>query len=88
MMISFIKGKKLSKPTWPYVKNELPPPIKSWKKHISESLGRQQTSVRAIIDKWRKLATVVNLPRSAYQNYFKSATTTHPGGHKRTQNNI
>ncbi len=24
MMISFIKGKKLSKPTWPYVKNELP----------------------------------------------------------------
>ncbi len=24
MMISFIKGKKLSKPTWPYMKNELP----------------------------------------------------------------
>ncbi len=24
MMISFIKGKKLSKPAWPYVKNELP----------------------------------------------------------------
>jgi len=23
MMISFIKGKTLSKPTWPYVKNEL-----------------------------------------------------------------
>ncbi len=22
MMISFIKGKKLSKPTWPYMKNE------------------------------------------------------------------
>ncbi len=29
MMISFIKGKKLSKRTWPYVKNELPPPVKS-----------------------------------------------------------
>ncbi len=24
----------------------------------------------------------------AYQNYSKSATTTHPGGHKRAQNNI
>ncbi len=24
----------------------------------------------------------------AYQNYSKNATTTHPGGHKRTQNNI
>ncbi len=24
----------------------------------------------------------------AYQNYSKSATTTHPGGHKRSQNNI
>ncbi len=23
MMISFIKGGKLSKPTWPYMKNEL-----------------------------------------------------------------
>ncbi len=23
MMISFIKGKKMSKPTWPYVKNLL-----------------------------------------------------------------
>ncbi len=27
----FFKGKKLSKPTWPYIKNELLPPIKSWK---------------------------------------------------------
>ncbi len=26
--------------------------------------------------------------RPAYQNYSKSATMTHPGGHKRTQNNI
>ncbi len=31
MVISFIKGKKLSKPAWPYVKNELPPPVKSRK---------------------------------------------------------
>ncbi len=31
MMISFIKGKKLSKPTWPYMNNELPTPVKSWK---------------------------------------------------------
>ncbi len=33
MMISFIKGKKLSKPTWPYVKNVLPSPVKSWKNY-------------------------------------------------------
>ncbi len=33
MMISFIKGKKLFKPTWPYVKNELPPHVKSWKNY-------------------------------------------------------
>ncbi len=25
---------------------------------------------------------------AAYQNYSKSTKTTHPGGHKRTQNNI
>ncbi len=30
-MISFIMGKKLSKPALPYVKNELPPHVKSWK---------------------------------------------------------
>ncbi len=30
-MISFIKGKKLSKPAWPYMKNELPPPVKTLK---------------------------------------------------------
>ncbi len=32
-MISFIKGKKLSKPSWLYVKNELPPPVKSLKNY-------------------------------------------------------
>ncbi len=26
--------------------------------------------------------------RPGYQNYSKSATTTHPGGHKKTQYNI
>ncbi len=62
-------------------------------KAISKALGLQGTTVRAIIHKWRKLVTVVNLPRSGepsleYQNYSKSAMTTHPGGHKRTQNNI
>ncbi len=31
MIISFIKGKKLSKPTWPYVEKKIPPPDKSWK---------------------------------------------------------
>ncbi len=32
-MISFIKGKNLSKPTWPYVKNELPPKSNNWLCH-------------------------------------------------------
>ncbi len=26
----FFKGKKLSKPSWPYMKNVLSPPVKSW----------------------------------------------------------
>ncbi len=33
-------------------------------KDISKALGLQRTTVRAIIHKWRKLGTVVNLPRS------------------------
>ncbi len=33
-------------------------------KAISKALGLQRTTVRAIIHKWRKLGTVVNLPRS------------------------
>ncbi len=33
-------------------------------KAISKALGLQQTMVRTIIRKWRKLGTVVNLPRS------------------------
>ncbi len=33
-------------------------------KGISKALGLQWTTVRAIIHKWRKLGTVVNLPRS------------------------
>ncbi len=33
-------------------------------KAISRALGLQQTTVRAIIHKWRKLGTVVNFPRS------------------------
>ncbi len=33
-------------------------------KTISKALGLQRTTVRAIIHKWRKLGTVVNLPRS------------------------
>ncbi len=59
-------------------------------KAISNALGLQRTTVRAIILKWRKLGTVVNLSQGwpAHQNYSKSATTTHPGGHKRPQNNI
>ncbi|KAF7663510.1 hypothetical protein LDENG_00208850, partial [Lucifuga dentata] len=32
-------------------------------KAISEALGLQRTTVRAIIHKWRKHGTVVNLPR-------------------------
>ncbi len=33
-------------------------------KAISKALGLQRTTVRSIIHKWRKLGTVVNLPRS------------------------
>ncbi len=33
-------------------------------KAISKALGLQRTTVRAIIHKWRKLGTVLNLPRS------------------------
>ncbi len=43
-------------------------------KAISKALGLQRTTVRAIIHKW--------------QNYPKSAATTHPRGHKRPHNNI
>ncbi len=35
-------------------------------KAISKALGLQRTTVRAIIHKWRKLVTVVNLPRSGW----------------------
>ncbi len=33
---------------------------------ISKALGLQRTTVRAIIHRWRKLVTVVNLPRSGW----------------------
>ncbi len=33
-------------------------------KVISKALGLQRTTVRAIIHKWRKFVTVLNLPRS------------------------
>ena len=33
-------------------------------KVISKALGLQRTTVRAIIHKWRKHGTVVNIPRS------------------------
>ncbi len=35
-------------------------------KAISKALGLHRTTVRAIIHKWRKLGTVVNLPRSGW----------------------
>ncbi len=35
-------------------------------KAISKALGLQRTTIRAIIHKWRKLVTVVNLPRSGW----------------------
>ncbi len=128
MMISFITGKKWSKPTWPYgkkmnclflnhertelswvkfhksnpglitarpvesrnhlnktcltkwsmlkeqhnlktfknMRNKIVDLYQSGKgyKAISKALGLQRSTVRAIIHKWRKLGTVVNLPRS------------------------
>ncbi len=35
-------------------------------KAISKALGLQQTMARAIIHKWIKLVTVLNLPRSGW----------------------
>ncbi len=35
-------------------------------KDISKALGLQRTEVRAIIHKWRRLRTVVKLPRSGW----------------------
>ena len=58
-------------------------------KAIFKALGLQRTTVRFIIHKWRELGTVVNLPRSGRPTKITTrASTTHPGGHKRTQNNI
>ncbi len=59
-------------------------------KAISKALGLQRTMVRAIIHKWRQLVTVVNLPGGGRPTKItpKSAMTTYPGGHKRTQKNI
>ncbi len=58
-------------------------------KVISKALGLQRTTVRAIIHKWRKLGTVVNLLRSGRPTTITPrAMMTHPEGHKRTQNNI
>ena len=55
-------------------------------KAISKVLRLQ----RNYSEKWRTFGTVVNLPKSgrANQNSSKSASTTHPGGHKRAQTNI
>ncbi len=59
-------------------------------KAISTVLGLQRTTVRAIIHKWRKLGTVVYFPRSDCPTKItpRAQRTTHPGDHKRTQNNI
>ncbi len=47
-------------------------------KAISKALGLQRTcNSGELSQEWL-----------AYQNYSKGAMTTHPGGHKRTQNNI
>ncbi len=51
MMISFIKGKKLSKPTWP-------------ERVIKRFLRLWDSTFRAHIHKWRKLVTVANLSRN------------------------
>ncbi len=45
-------------------------------KAISKALGLQRTMVRAIIHKWRKLGTVVNLPRSGRPTRITEAKET------------
>ncbi len=59
-------------------------------KAISKALGLQRTTVRAIIHKLEKTCNSGEPSQEwlAYQTYSKSAMKTHPGGHKRTQNNI
>ena len=58
-------------------------------KAISKALGLHQTTVTAIIHKWRKHGTVVNLPRSGRPTRITPRVmTSHTGGHKRSLNNI
>lgn len=61
-------------------------------KITKKSLGLQQTIVRDIIYKWRKLGTVVNLAGSGWLSKtipHYSASMSHPEGHKRlTRQNL
>uniref|UniRef100_A0A0E9WVM2 Sleeping Beauty transposase HTH domain-containing protein n=1 Tax=Anguilla anguilla TaxID=7936 RepID=A0A0E9WVM2_ANGAN len=49
-------------------------------KAISKALGLHQTTVRAIISKWRTLGTVVNHPWSGWPAKIppRGTATTHP----------
>lgn len=51
---------------------------------LLHGLGLRWTTVRAIIHEWRKLGTSFEPSKEwpTYQNYSKSALTTHLGGHK------
>ncbi len=75
----------LSKEIQEQMRNKIIDMYKSGKgfKAISKALGLQRSMVRAIIHKWLKLGTALNLPRSSRptKNYSKTAMMTHPGGH-------
>ncbi len=60
----------LSKEVQEQMRNKIVDMYQSGKdyKAISKALGLQRTTVRAIIHKWRKLVTVLNLPRSGRPN--------------------
>lgn len=58
-------------------------------KTISKAVGLQSAMLRAIMRKWLKQGTAVNLPRSRRPTKITSgADVTLPRGHKGTQDNI
>lgn len=65
LLFYLFKEKRSFKPPWPLAKKSLPSSAKGYKAN-SKDLGLQSTTMKAIIHKWRKFGTVVNLPRSRW----------------------
>ncbi len=59
-------------------------------KALSKALGLQRSTGQSHYPQMEKTwnSGEPSQERPAYQNYSKSTMTTHPGGHKRTYNNV